>query len=581
LRHPNIAEILFAYEETYAHQYNLVFRFYPCDLDKILYNHSDASRLNITAQGGTPQQFLGSVLDHWLWKGLLGVVDAIANLHDPQNQHVPTPLNGRVVGGHFDIKPANFLIDYDCTLKLTDFGQAYLKSLAAGEEANMTAVPGTYNYSPPPRGSSRKLTIAYDIWSLACVLIEVINFILEEDDDATAKFFRERQNEDREHFAKFWRMNDEITQSSTRPEPVLKTCVTERLSKWKTLDDQYLTRVIRQIERMLPTSGTSSETAKACLQVFSASVTLDRYMFKSNADTLLGGPKTSKPFQRMRTTFTTEQVVNPLEFDLYVWRNRSKDEITILMEYQSNDGYKFLVPNSTKNTLEQFTPVTARTNPLLQFCFQNLHKAVRFYVPSRKDLYHLQGALTYQLPVEGSEIKFENCTFTTKGFKGKPSVQGAGHIQVWKELTESKHQERYEDESYASDRSSSDSGRAKGARQLTDVLRLALYVYASDSRPALILVMTLTENTNNLYFENTNGEAMMFIERSRYHDFFPLAILEADRDENNLPGIPFSPDILTKKIAAGKQIKELVVSFCNGQDQQKFRAFYDLCFSNS
>ena len=110
LHHPNICEVLFAYEEEYEQRYSLVFKFHSYDLEKILHPKGDNDTFAPKPQGASVR-FPGSMLENWIWKGFLGIIDAVAAVHDPQNfvTSIPKSNSHRLVGGHFDIKPANII----------------------------------------------------------------------------------------------------------------------------------------------------------------------------------------------------------------------------------------------------------------------------------------------------------------------------------------------------------------------------------------------------------------------------------------------------------------------------------------
>lgn len=73
---------------------------------------------------------------------------------------------------HRDLKPANFLISGDGRLKLSDFGLATLiagrKITAAGRTA------GTYEYMSPEQITGKEMTPRADLYSLGCVLYELL-----------------------------------------------------------------------------------------------------------------------------------------------------------------------------------------------------------------------------------------------------------------------------------------------------------------------------------------------------------------------------------------------------------------------
>ncbi|XXG95516.1 hypothetical protein Hte_001780 [Hypoxylon texense] len=129
-----------------------------------------------------------------LWKGMIKIVEAVACLHKP-----PLPVNDKsddtFIGAHFDIKPANILVDSQAnTLILTDFGQARLKRLNNNSVGSgITAAEGTWDYRPPKLTNEKKLYRAYNIWSLACVLTEVLVFIFSKTRQDVAEFRDERR----------------------------------------------------------------------------------------------------------------------------------------------------------------------------------------------------------------------------------------------------------------------------------------------------------------------------------------------------------------------------------------------------
>ena len=305
LANPNIAEVLFAFQETHPPRLNLVFDFHPTDLQKILFPQLDP-KSTFEPPEKTAERFSGSPLDNWLWIGVLGVFDAVAAIHDPQNYTTSIPQNASFtpVGGHFDIKPANIVIDTNGRFLLTDFGQAFFKKVKAGEESNFSIYPGTLDYRPPRSYSRQKPQNArsnaihsstqgewwsrdYDVWSLACIAVEVLTLIIH-GTDAPAAFYEERKNEDPQRLGTFW----STVPSGGSLKDVLKDSVRRRLSDFQSHGDPYLARVAEQVEKMFQFDRSKSVTVKSCHQELSASVKVDRYLFKGQNDEIIAGEGT-------------------------------------------------------------------------------------------------------------------------------------------------------------------------------------------------------------------------------------------------------------------------------------------------
>ncbi|HRZ87009.1 MAG TPA: serine/threonine-protein kinase [bacterium] len=72
---------------------------------------------------------------------------------------------------HLDVKPGNILIDADGWPRITDFGLVRLVNLA---DTNRSEIAGTPNYMSPEQAMGKPLDRRSDIYSLGCVLYELL-----------------------------------------------------------------------------------------------------------------------------------------------------------------------------------------------------------------------------------------------------------------------------------------------------------------------------------------------------------------------------------------------------------------------
>lgn len=72
---------------------------------------------------------------------------------------------------HRDLNPANIMVDNNFNLKVADFGLAK----AIGQSQQMTSsFVGTLAYSCPEIVSNQNYSAKADIWSLGCVIYEIM-----------------------------------------------------------------------------------------------------------------------------------------------------------------------------------------------------------------------------------------------------------------------------------------------------------------------------------------------------------------------------------------------------------------------
>ena len=220
--HRNIIELLFFYE--WRAQYIFVFPFVEGNLQKVLHDTWHPAE--------TPHSPPGALKSHWLWKEMVCIADALKTIHNPPNDASDIGYGNKpIIGFHFDLKPANILVSSDGTLQITDFGQALLKFVDKDDLTYGIHRGGSLVYQAPetcPTSTSqgqeidRRMNRRYDVWSLACIILEVLVFILEKGTNALEQFEEERRKEPIQ--GAFYTGNEDKK---------LKQCVEQRLAKYK------------------------------------------------------------------------------------------------------------------------------------------------------------------------------------------------------------------------------------------------------------------------------------------------------------------------------------------------------------
>lgn len=589
LSNPNIAEVLFAFQEEQPPRLSLVFEYHPTDLQKILFPEIDqCSTFQVPEK--TAERFPGSKLDHWMWIGVLGIFDAVAAIHDPQDHTSSLPRNAKyeTIGGHFDIKPANILIDIRGQFLLTDFGQTFFRTIKNGQESNFSIYPGTYDYRPPSKYSKPKnetindpsqgrwWSREYDVWSLACISVEVLALIVD-GPDAPSTFYEDRKKEENEGPGTFWKM--------TSSGEVLKESVRRRLMGFRAHQDDYLTRVAEQVEKMFRIERSEPVTVKACQRELSASVKIDRYVFKGQFDQLIAGDDTYACLSTMRTSFATDRV-SPLRCWLYLWRNPKRNRFTLTLEFAGSNNQTIVTPCSTGAQLDAIIPLTLfdpdtiydqnrlRSNHLpLQCAFRNMHDGTIFHFAKRDNYHHFLGAFTHQRTATESEFRFKSCVLESASkLSSKKWSSTNGHFQVWTRLTPRQYDVLYRDLPQSS------RPEDRGSTPDNPHFRLALYLCGKPTQA--LAIVSLTHDTYDMTFDKTRkeGRPRMVLERKSMQDDIIAAVIESpetgpasDSQERSgpstlvdeFPGIPMSEQVLSDLIRNGRGLVRVKVEFWN------------------
>ena len=248
-----------------------------------------------------PGKYIGSKLQHWLWQGMVDVMAALKFFHSPED---PGLGLGLLIAAHFDLKPANVLVDDDGNLIVTDFGQARIEQLRSSGGTYLSAQVGDLNYQPPPLGPPvRELAAgsgsvdesswsrAYDVWSMACIVTEVIEYITNGGPDGF-KSFRESRRTEHDSSIAFWKASPEGGYE-------LRQSVRRTLERFRSHNDRYLNTVTDLLEVMFSIQPAERPPLSGCLAVILSDVRIDDWPFLDNEEISISDPGTIPQLRNM------------------------------------------------------------------------------------------------------------------------------------------------------------------------------------------------------------------------------------------------------------------------------------------
>jgi serine/threonine protein kinase len=235
---------------------NLIFPLAATNLDQLLRNPIDRYR----------DARVGRLESCNAWTQLLGIARALAKIAGTPTNVAPTglPTESRAqqwIGFHFDLKPANILVSEigdSGTWLITDFGQSSF-TFTSEQTPRARNDGGTDAYAPPEiiHNQEKQFSRRYDVWSLGCLALEVVAFVVLGYDGLTGPSGLDevRQLHDgwsRLTDSRFWYRRSENAAPEVKPS--ITKFMTHLSNSARNLDKRsrkFLTEVLKLIERML------------------------------------------------------------------------------------------------------------------------------------------------------------------------------------------------------------------------------------------------------------------------------------------------------------------------------------------
>lgn len=159
-------------------KYYMLFPLAKCDLAKYWENDT----FQITTE-----------TTRWMLKQIIGIVSALKYIHEPPSNpqaRENLDVTAEEYGRHGDLKPENILLfeslkDPQGILVVADLGLSTINSILSKTQTN-SRTQATPRYKPPEcniRGA--KIRQSYDIWTLGCLLLEWMCWVVEGENKRT------------------------------------------------------------------------------------------------------------------------------------------------------------------------------------------------------------------------------------------------------------------------------------------------------------------------------------------------------------------------------------------------------------
>jgi serine/threonine protein kinase len=175
-------------DKNHQHLIRLLLTFYHEDTLHLVFPWADGNLLDIWCDvfPGADHPPRDYRLATWIVREMSGLADGLKMIHesiiDDSNTQGLLPETVRILGRHGDLKPENILWFPDRgdtassryptgVLKISDFGLVDFHTLDT-VEVSADSVGRTDTYRAPECDTKERVSQAYDMWSLGCVLLQ-------------------------------------------------------------------------------------------------------------------------------------------------------------------------------------------------------------------------------------------------------------------------------------------------------------------------------------------------------------------------------------------------------------------------
>jgi serine/threonine protein kinase len=161
----------------------------------LLFPHADTNLRGFWDLVGIPYWNRKTFL--WFLGQISGIASGLNTIHSSRTPVLSGSENGpqegllnvgrseEIFGRHGDIKPENILWlnqiqvgEEGGTLQIADFGLGRFHRLDSRSRVNPQTISGSPSYSPPEIALNKPVSRAYDMWSLGCVFLEFVTWLL-------------------------------------------------------------------------------------------------------------------------------------------------------------------------------------------------------------------------------------------------------------------------------------------------------------------------------------------------------------------------------------------------------------------